>query len=100
VLKTACRTWEDHLWSQISVVCEEKQSTEMLRVGGSFWEGGLSAVESGVRVLSPEAEEAEADEWEKEVVASLEVLKTVAVQEGYVLLLSLSLRLIESCCKT
>ncbi|KAJ7273472.1 nuclear pore protein 84/107 [Mycena haematopus] len=82
VLKTACRTWEDHLWAQISVVCEEKQSTEMLRVGGSFWEGGLSAVKSGVRVLSPEAEETESDEWEKEVMGSLEILKTVAVQEG------------------
>lgn len=84
VLKTACRTWEDHLWAQISVVCEEKQSTEMLRVGGSFWEGGLPAVESGVRVLSPDAEEAESEEWEEEVRGSLEILKTVAVQEGYV----------------
>ncbi|KAJ7349466.1 nuclear pore protein 84/107 [Mycena albidolilacea] len=82
VLKTACRTWEDHLWAQISVVCEEKQSTEMLRVGGSFWEGGLPAVESGVRVLSPDAEEAESEEWEEEVRGSLEILKTVAVQEG------------------
>ncbi|KAJ7184429.1 nuclear pore protein 84/107 [Mycena filopes] len=82
VLKTACRTWEDHLWAQISVVCEEKQSTEMLRVGGSFWDGGLAAVETGVRVISAEAEEAESDEWEKEVVGSLEVLKSVATQEG------------------
>ncbi|KAJ6459798.1 nuclear pore protein 84/107 [Mycena vitilis] len=82
VLKTACRTWEDHLWAQISVVCEEKQSTEMLRVGGSFWEGGLTAVQTGVRVISADAEEAESEEWEKEVVGSLEVLKTVAVQEG------------------
>ncbi|KAJ7494494.1 nuclear pore protein 84/107 [Mycena galericulata] len=82
LLKTACRTWEDHLWAQISVVCEEKQSMEMLRVGGSFWEGGIPAVESGVRVLSADAEEAEAEEWEKEVVGSLETLKTVAVQEG------------------
>ncbi|KAJ6546893.1 nuclear pore protein 84/107 [Mycena capillaripes] len=82
ILKTACRTWEDHLWAQISVVCEEKQSTEMLRVGGSFWEGGLAAVEKGVRVISADAEEAESEEWEKEVVGSLEILKTVAVQEG------------------
>lgn len=55
---------------------------EMLRVGGSFWEGGLPAVETGVRVLSAEAEELEAEEWEKEVVGSLEMLKSVAVQEG------------------
>ncbi|KAJ7771524.1 nuclear pore protein 84/107 [Mycena metata] len=82
VLKTACRTWEDHLWAQISVVVEEKQSTEMLRVGGSFWDGGLAAVETGVRVLSAEEEEAESEEWEKEVVGSLEILKTVATQEG------------------
>ncbi|KAJ7467973.1 hypothetical protein FB451DRAFT_1481251 [Mycena latifolia] len=33
VLKPACRTWEDHLWAQISVVCEEKQSMEILRAG-------------------------------------------------------------------
>ncbi|KAK7023754.1 nuclear pore complex protein [Favolaschia claudopus] len=82
VLKTACRTWEDHLWAQISVVCEEKQSTEMLRIGGSFWEGGLAAVNRGVRLLSPDVEEAESDEWEKEVIGSLDILKTVAVQEG------------------
>ncbi|KAJ7118836.1 nuclear pore protein 84/107 [Mycena epipterygia] len=82
ILKTACRTWEDHLWAQISVVCEEKQSMEMLRVGGSFWEGGLPAVETGVRVLSAEAEELEAEEWEKEVVGSLEMLKSVAIKEG------------------
>ncbi|KAJ7695686.1 nuclear pore protein 84/107 [Mycena rosella] len=82
VLKTACRTWEDHLWAQISVVCEEKQSMEMLRVGGSFWEGGLPAVEGGVRVLSADAEELEKEEWEREVVGALEMLKSVAIQEG------------------
>ncbi|CAK5283093.1 unnamed protein product [Mycena citricolor] len=82
VLKTACRTWEDHLWAQISVVCEEKQSTDILRAGGSFWEGGLEAVNQGVRVLTPEAEELEAEEWEKEVLGSLVALKSVAVEEG------------------
>ncbi|KAJ7221638.1 nuclear pore protein 84/107 [Mycena pura] len=82
VLKTACRTWEDHLWAQISVCCEEKQSMEMLRVGGSFWEGGLPAVENGVRLISAEEEELEVEEWEREVRGSLEVLKSVAVQEG------------------
>ncbi|KAJ7272963.1 nuclear pore protein 84/107 [Mycena rebaudengoi] len=82
ILKAACRTWEDHLWVQVSVVCEEKQSMEISRIGGSFWEGGLSAVESGVRVLSAEAEELEAEEWEKEVVGALETLKSVAIQEG------------------
>ncbi|KAF7323271.1 Nuclear pore complex protein [Mycena chlorophos] len=82
VLKAACRTWEDHLWAQVSVVCEEKQSMEMSRVGGSFWEGGLPAVENGVRIISAETEEAEIDEWEREVRGSLEVLKTVGVVEG------------------
>ncbi|KAF7298503.1 Nuclear pore complex protein [Mycena kentingensis (nom. inval.)] len=82
VLKAACRTWEDHLWAQVSVVCEEKQSMEMFRVGGSFWEGGLQAVEKGVRFISADAEEAEIDEWEREVRGSLEVLKSVAVSEG------------------
>ncbi|KAJ6620333.1 107-domain-containing protein [Mycena sp. CBHHK59/15] len=69
ILKTACRTWEDFLWVQISVVCEEKQS-------------GLSSVEEGVRVISAEAVESEAEEWEKEVVAALETLKSVPIQEG------------------
>ncbi|KAJ7719417.1 hypothetical protein B0H16DRAFT_1739449 [Mycena metata] len=66
VLKTACRTWENHLWAQISVVVEE-----------NFWDGGLAAVETVV-----EEEEAESEEWEKEVVGSFEILKTVATQEG------------------
>ncbi|KAJ7063608.1 nuclear pore protein 84/107 [Mycena amicta] len=82
VLKAACRTWEDHLWAQVSVVCEEKQSMEMSRVGGSFWEGGLPAVESGVRIISAETEEMEIEEWETEVRSSLEVLKSVGVHEG------------------
>ncbi|KAF7294646.1 Nuclear pore complex protein [Mycena indigotica] len=82
VLKAACRTWEDHLWAQVSVVCEEKQSMEMNRVGGSFWEGGLAAVESGVRVISAETEEIETEEWEREVRGSLEALKSVGVMDG------------------
>ncbi|KAF9469517.1 nuclear pore protein 84/107 [Collybia nuda] len=82
IVKSACRTWEDHLWAQISIMCEEKESMEMSRLGGSFWEGGLSAVELGVRTSSHEEEEAEEDEWEKEVIGALETLKTVAVAEG------------------
>jgi nuclear pore complex protein Nup107 len=39
ILKSACRTWEDHLWAQISVMCEEKQSAEMIKLGG-FGGGG------------------------------------------------------------
>lgn len=82
ILKSSCRTWEDHLWAQISIMCEEKESMEMSRLGGSFWEGGLNAVESGVRPISREEEEVEEDEWEKEVIGALETLKTVAVADG------------------
>ncbi|KAG1769092.1 hypothetical protein EV702DRAFT_710396 [Suillus placidus] len=35
VLKSACRTWEDHLWAQISILCEEKQTAEMIKLGGN-----------------------------------------------------------------
>ncbi|RDB21680.1 hypothetical protein Hypma_011219 [Hypsizygus marmoreus] len=82
ILKSSCRTWEDHLWAQISIMCEEKESMEMSRLGGCFWEGGLSAVEKGVREVSQEETEAEEEQWSKEVVGTLETLKTVAVAEG------------------
>ena len=39
--KSACRSWEDHLWAQISILCEEKQRLEMLKLkgatGGAGW---------------------------------------------------------------
>jgi len=54
----------------------------MFRLGGSFWEGGLDAVEKGVRAVSREAEEMEEDEWEKEVIDALESMKSVAVEDG------------------
>ncbi|KII84942.1 hypothetical protein PLICRDRAFT_146529 [Plicaturopsis crispa FD-325 SS-3] len=82
ILKSACRTWEDHLWAQISVMCEEKQTAEMLRLGGSFWEGGLAAVEKGVHEISAQDIEEEEDEWEKEVVGTLESLESVQVDDG------------------
>jgi nuclear pore complex protein Nup107 len=63
-------------------MCEEKESTEMFRLGGSFWEGGLDAVEKGVRAVSREAEEMEEGEWEKEVIDALESMKSVAVEDG------------------
>lgn len=84
VLKSSCRTWEDHLWAQIGIMCEEKESMEMQRLGGAFWEGGLSAVEKGVRDISEAEAESEEAEWEKEVIGTLETLKTVAVADGYV----------------
>jgi nuclear pore complex protein Nup107 len=33
-------------------MCEKKESSEMLRIGGGFWEGGLDAVENGVPQIS------------------------------------------------
>ncbi|KAF6745641.1 nuclear pore complex protein [Ephemerocybe angulata] len=69
ILKSACRTWEDHLWVQISIICEEKESLELSRLSGSFWEGG-------------EPEELDQEEWEAEVIETLDTLQDVAVLEG------------------
>lgn len=71
-------------------MCEEKQSAEMFRLGGGFWEGGLEAVEKGtskgnVDVLEDEDEEVEEEEWEKEAVGALESLASVNVLDGWVL---------------
>ncbi|TEB19903.1 hypothetical protein FA13DRAFT_1820574 [Coprinellus micaceus] len=71
ILKSACRTWEDHLWVQISIICEEKESLELGRLGGSFWEGGAV----------PD-EDQEEEEWKAEVEATLKTLEDVAVTEG------------------
>ncbi|KAG1773373.1 hypothetical protein EV702DRAFT_1181131 [Suillus placidus] len=57
VLKSACRTWEDHLWAQISIVCEEKQTAEMMKLGGGFWDGGLAVLEN---MPSPPSQEEDA----------------------------------------
>ncbi|KAF9448694.1 hypothetical protein P691DRAFT_800405 [Macrolepiota fuliginosa MF-IS2] len=82
VLKSACRTWEDHLWAQISIMCEEKENMELTKLGGSFWEGGVEAVEKGVKEMSVADEEREEKEWVKEVTETLESLKGVVVSEG------------------
>ena len=81
VLKSACRTWGDHLWAEISIICEEKASQELAKLGGSFWEGGVDAVELGVQDPS-EQDEADEGDWENEVSATLDNLKGVAVLEG------------------
>ena len=62
-------------------MCEEKASQEHAKLGGSFWEGGVEAVESGVQDTPPEQDEGD---WETEVSATLDNLKGVAVLEGYV----------------
>ncbi|KAF8884657.1 nuclear pore protein 84/107 [Infundibulicybe gibba] len=82
VLKSACRTWEDHLWAQVSIMCEEKQTMELAKLGGGFWEAGLDAIETKIPPITREEEEMEEEEWEKEVRGTLESLKTVAVQDG------------------
>ncbi|KAF5389351.1 hypothetical protein D9757_004360 [Collybiopsis confluens] len=82
ILKSACRTWEDHLWAQVSIMCEEKQTMEMSRLGGSFWEDGIPSVEKGVRAVSRETMENEEEEWEEEVRNALDGLKSVHVDEG------------------
>jgi hypothetical protein len=60
-------------------MCEEKESMELSRLGGSFWEGGVEAVNKGV---NNEANDAEEDEWKKEAISSLDSLKSIAVLEG------------------
>jgi nuclear pore complex protein Nup107 len=84
VLKGACKTWEDHLWVQVSIICEEKASLELGRIGGSFWEedGGLEGIERGVREISKIDLQREHAEWEQEAKESLETLKDVSTLEG------------------
>lgn len=80
VLGRGCRTWADHLWAQISVVCEERQAEEVIRLGGGFWEGGVAAVE-----LAKDASKAGDDddeEWEREAVGALQQLADIAVEDG------------------
>jgi nuclear pore complex protein Nup107 len=57
----------------------------MIKIGGSFWEGGLPAVEKGAKSITAEETEAEEAEWTKEVTAALDTLKTVDVADGYVI---------------
>lgn len=65
-------------------MCEEKASQELANLGGSFWEGGVEAVEKGVQDTPPEQDEVDEENWEVEVFATLDSLKDVAVFEGYV----------------
>ena len=82
VLKSSCRTWEDALWATISVLCEERQSEALARLGGGFWGpygrewGGGDA---GEREGDGEEEE---DAWRADVEQELQTLAAVQVQEG------------------
>ncbi|KAG2341834.1 hypothetical protein BDR05DRAFT_976754 [Suillus weaverae] len=77
VFKSACRTWEDHLWAQISILCEEKQTAEMMKLGGGFWDGGLAVLENMPSPPSQEEDAAEEEEWEREATSTLETLGSV-----------------------
>jgi nuclear pore complex protein Nup107 len=81
VLKSACRTWEDHLWAQLSILCEEKQAAEMIKLGGGYWEGGLEVLKD-LPIPVEDADEKEEEEWEKEATAALETLGGVNVDDG------------------
>lgn len=83
ILKSACRTWEDHLWADISVITEEKSCSELAKLAaGSFWEGGVQAAEKSSEELRNLR--VDDDEWEEGVLKALESLKSVAVVEGCV----------------
>ena len=79
ILKSACRTWEDALWATISVLCEERQSEALARLGGGFWEpSGRELEVDGEGDAGDEEEEA----WRVDVEQELQALATVQVQEG------------------
>ncbi|PPQ84939.1 hypothetical protein CVT25_004452 [Psilocybe cyanescens] len=83
ILKSACRTWEDHLWTEISVICEERASRELARVApGSFWEGGVDSLDRGFTVLSQAQIDQQEEEWGNEVTKTLVNLDSTAVVDG------------------
>lgn len=75
-------------------MCEEKASQELAKLGGSFWEGGVEAVEKGVQDTPPEQYEVDEGDWETEVFATLDSLKGIAVLEGCVIVGFLSFLLL------
>ncbi|EIW74182.1 hypothetical protein CONPUDRAFT_140572 [Coniophora puteana RWD-64-598 SS2] len=82
VLKSACRTWEDHLWAQVCILCEEKQSQEMLKLGGGFWDEGLAALKKLGGLQNDVNQGEEEEEWLNEATASLEGLSGAQVEDG------------------
>jgi nuclear pore complex protein Nup107 len=64
-------------------MCEAKQSSEMLKLGGGFWDDGLDVVEKGVLGKGGDAgDDDEEEEWESEAVSALESLGSVSVLDG------------------
>ena len=75
VLKSACRTWEDALWATMSVLCEERLSEALARLGGGFWEPSGRGEEG-------EPGEEEEDTWRADVEQELQSLSAAQAQEG------------------
>jgi len=85
ILKTACRTWEDHLWAEICIICEEKASRELFYLtSGSFWDGGVDAVEKGMLDIPRAQTQQDEEAWRKDVMSSLDNLKAINVLDGFV----------------
>ncbi|KAI0318304.1 nuclear pore protein 84/107 [Amylostereum chailletii] len=82
VLEAACRTWEDNMWAQVSILCEDKQTATIASLGGGFWEGGVPAVETALDLADGVDEEREEEAWRAEVEKALQALATVAVDDG------------------
>jgi len=84
ILKSSCRTWEDHLWADLSVLCEEKTSRELARLAtANFWEGGVDNLEKPSLEVDQSQFEHQEEAWAQEVSRVLENLQSVAVAEGY-----------------
>ena len=64
----------------MSVVCEEKESQEMSRLKASFWESGGDVTVGGDTTMDESDDEDE--DWEREVVGSLESLADISVDDG------------------
>lgn len=85
VLKNACRTWEDHVWAHLNVVCEEKEMSELASLKGmSWWESNESLTKDGSAAAGKGAStaEAEEEEWQREVIGVLEGLSDITVEDG------------------
>ncbi|KAI0048451.1 nuclear pore protein 84/107 [Auriscalpium vulgare] len=81
-LRAACRTWEDLLWAQISVMCEERQTAALARLGGGFWENGLDAVQKDPVASALEDTDDEEESWREEVVETLQDIANASIEDG------------------
>lgn len=85
-LKAVCQTWLDQLWALISIACEDQLMAAFASLEcDSFWEGGLTAVDSmEMRESTVGMDSMEVDDavWEQEAVIALESLQNTTVEEG------------------